>query len=278
MIKRVLLVDGSSLIYRCFHSVYSKDTALLPERLKENFFSLFSFQLNKWLRLNRYGFGAVLFDIDRKSFRTEILPSYKQDRPPMPQELLDWFPEILSKSKEIGINSIFAPKGYEADDLIGTISKQLSKADFRVDIISTDRDLLQLVDYLISVIRIKNSFNLEINNHSNFSELNEGLLPFQIPLFKALSGDSSDNYSGIPSIGPKNAKKLIKDYPTKEKLISSLNQLQEGKIKKSLQENISNLDKFLKLATIQTEIKFKYSLSDLALSSENNSGTRKSNQ
>lgn len=272
-----MLIDGSSLIYRCFHSISAKNADTSPERFKENFFSLFSFQVRKWLSLNRYGFGAVLFDIDRKSFRTEILSSYKQDRPPMPKELLDWFPEILSKAREIGINPIFAPKGYEADDLIGTISKQLAKADFRVDIVTSDRDLLQLVDYLISVIRIKSSFNLEINNHMNFSELNEGLLPFQIPLFKALSGDSSDNYSGIPSIGPKNAMKLIKDYPTKERLVSSLNQLQEGKIKKSLQENIKDLDKFLQLATIQTEIKFKYSLSDLALSSENNSRTGQSN-
>ncbi|AHC39882.1 5'-3' exonuclease [Mycoplasma ovis str. Michigan] len=277
MIKRALIIDGSSMIHRCFHSVNTKENNLSSEKLRENFFSLFSYQLRKLINLNKYIFGLLAFDIDRKSFRTEILPSYKDQRPPMPQELLDWFPEILEKSKAIGINYAFAPKGFEADDLIGTVSKQLAKADYRVDIVSTDKDLLQLVDYLISMFRVKSSFQLEVNNHMNFAELNEGLLPLQIPLFKALSGDSSDNYSGIPGIGEKNANKLVKEYQTKERLVSSLSKLPEGKIKRSLQENLETLDKCLKLSTIQTEIKFKYSLSDFTLSVENNSRIRKSN-
>ncbi|AFN64942.1 DNA polymerase I [Mycoplasma wenyonii str. Massachusetts] len=277
MNKRFLLIDGNSIIYRCFHAVYPKDPNVLPAKIKENFFDLFTSQLRKWLKLNSYGYGLLALDVDRKSFRTEILPIYKANREPMPQELVDWFPEIILKAREEGINALYAPRGYEADDLIGTLSRQLSEADYRVDIITIDKDLLQLVNHLVSVIRIKISSGLEINNHQNFSELNEGLSPFQIPLLKALAGDSSDNYSGIPGIGPKNATKLITDYQTKERLLSSLDNLPESRIKRSLQANLETLEKCLQLATIQTKIRFKYSLSDFTIKSENNSRTRKSN-
>ncbi|AGX89234.1 5'-3' exonuclease [Mycoplasma parvum] len=265
MIKRAILIDGSSLIYRCFYALDLRGKEVVGDESKRKFMNLLLFQTRKWINLNNYAYGAMLFDIDRKSFRTELLPEYKANRDPMPQELLNWLAEATSKVSELGMTVIFAPKGYEADDLAGTISKKLSDFDFKVDIFTTDKDFLQLVTHLISIYRIKKSFQIEINNHLNFAELNENLLPFQIPLFKALTGDSSDNYPGIPQIGAKTAQKIINQFKTEKKFFSYLQEIKEEKIRNSLLENVEQIKKFLKISRIKIDLDYKFELSDFVI-------------
>ncbi|ADX97883.1 5'-3' exonuclease [Mycoplasma suis] len=247
-----------------FFSLDAEKKRDTPE-MKKKFMNLLLLQVRKWTTLNNYSHGVMIFDIDRKSFRTELLPEYKANRDPMPPELLSWLPEAVSAVSETGLKVVYAPKGYEADDLAGTISKSLSEYDFKVDIFTTDRDFFQLVDHLISVYRVGKSFQIEVNNHLNFSQLNEGLLPSQIPLLKALSGDASDNYSGIPKIGPKTATKLIQQFKTENIFLSSLEEIQEEKLRQSILENEEQIKLFLKISRIKTDLDYKFEISDFLL-------------
>ncbi|AFO51721.1 5'-3' exonuclease [Candidatus Mycoplasma haematolamae str. Purdue] len=258
-------MDGSSLIYKCFYGLVKTDEDLEDPRLKATFFRMLKDKLTKWRERENYSYAMVAFDVDRKSFRNDIISDYKMQRKDMPEQLASWLPEIDNQLETIGLRTIYAPKNFEADDLIGTVSKRLGGCDFKVDIFTTDGDLLQLVDHLVSVYKVKNGFELEKHDHHSFQSLNEGLLPCQIPLYKALSGDSADNYPGVPGIGKINAVKLIQTYKTVDRLIESLEELKSGKIRESLLANKDLLFKCLKIAEIRTNIKINYSLSDFAL-------------
>ncbi|CCE66678.1 5'-3' exonuclease [Candidatus Mycoplasma haematominutum] len=274
MTRRAILIDGSALVYKCYFSIDPAKNDLEDPQLKKRFFSTLIYQIKKWMNLNHYTFGLAVFDIDRKSFRSELFAEYKSNRDPTPPTLLEWLPEAIEKITELGIKTVYCPRGYEGDDLIGTVSKQLTNCDFKVDIFTTDQDLLQLVNYLVSIYKIKNAFMLEIYNHLNFTKLNEGLTPSQIPLLKALAGDQCDNYPGVPGVGLKTAQKLINKYKTLNNLLNSATQIEQPKLRKSILENQDLLLNCLKLSTIQTNIKFKYILDDCFIKHENNSGLR----
>lgn len=252
--KRAIIIDGNSLVYRMFYASYKQ----LDYFKQHNLFPTNAINLTisscwKLLNKNKYDYALVAFDSDKKTFRNELLDDYKGKRIKMPEELYLQLPIIREFLEAIGFNTLNI-QNIEADDIIGSLSKELSKRNITSDLYSSDKDLLQLVDKNISVNLIKKGLtDIQNNNINNFHENNEGLDPLQIIDFKALVGDSSDNLKGIKGIGTTTGIKLIKEYKTLNNLYENIDNLQPT-IKQKLFDHKDYAYLCYELATIKTDL------------------------
>lgn len=191
----------------------------------------------------------VASDHPTPTFRHELFANYKAQRPPMPEDLRGQIPLIEELILSLGAPLIKLP-GYEADDVIGTITKHAPE-DTHCFVITTDRDVLQLVSEQVTVIapnsRANKVFTPELVEHEM------GVPPHQIPDLKALMGDSSDNIPGIPLVGPKTAVRWLSTYGSLENVLQYSHEL-PGKAGKNLAENQKEALLFRHLATIQRDI------------------------
>jgi DNA polymerase-1 len=221
--KRLLIIDANSLIHRAYHALPPLTTK--RGELVNAIYGFFLVFL-KATRELQPDFLVACFDFPAKTFRHKKFKEYKAKRPKIPKEL-SW--QIL-KIKEILKNfkvAIFEKEGFEADDLIGTISKLAPKKQIipklETIILSGDLDTLELVDSQTKVCNFKKGVKETIfYDIEKVKEKYQGLLPEQLPDFKALRGDPSDNIPGIPGIGEKTAIKLIKEFQNLENLYENL--------------------------------------------------------
>ncbi len=252
--NRFVLIDGNAIMHRAFH-------ALPPLTNKEGvlsnavygFFSMFL----KIIGDLRPSYIAVCFDRPKPTFRKELYAGYQAKRPKMSDDLAPQIGVVHDMLLEIGV-SIFEIDGYEADDLIGTLSKQavsesaevVNKTnEIEVIIVSGDRDLLQLVNsHVLMLAPITGITNMILYDEAKVFE-KFGVKPSQIIDYKALVGDSSDNYPGVSGIGPKTAKDLISEYETFENLYKNIGKLPE-KIATRLATDAEQAALAKKLATI----------------------------
>ncbi|AKA49843.1 hypothetical protein VO56_00960 [Mycoplasmopsis gallinacea] len=217
--KLSLVIDGNYLMFQSFYATYRGDIDKIMRSSKgvpTNALSLFLFQLLKLLNYFEPTHLFVAFDSYSKTKRHELYEEYKSGRAKAPNELWEQFKlikEILSKLK---VNYLENP-GDEADDLIATYC---SKIDGEKVIFSRDKDLLQLVNSNTSVIE-KSDWDYELIDIDNFVD-NYGITPNQIPDYKGLRGDSSDNLKGVKGIGDKTAIKLLNEFTTLENLYENL--------------------------------------------------------
>lgn len=176
-------------------------------------------------KTGNYDYCLIAFDYGKKTFRHETFEDYKAGRKSMPLELVSQMPLIQESLKLMGYN-VLSKEGIEADDLIGSFCKLMDEDEVNVDIYSSDKDMLQLVNQFNSVHLIKSGLtDIQINTLANFAELNYGLTPSQIPDFKGIVGDSSDNLSGVKGIGLKTGVKLLTKYQTLENIYTHLDEL-----------------------------------------------------
>jgi DNA polymerase I len=221
-VKKLILIDGNAILHRAFHALpplTNKDGIIV--NAVYGFFSMFL----KILEDQKPDFIVVCFDKKAPTFRKELFVGYQAKRPKMSDDLVPqirFVHEILSKAKV----EIFEVDGYEADDLIGTISVQAvkGKLDGGVDvfIVSGDRDLLQLVNSHVKMIApITGLTNMLIFDESAVT-LKYGIKPSQMVDYKALVGDASDNYPGVVGIGPKTASMLINEYKSLDNIYKNL--------------------------------------------------------
>ena len=206
---------------------------------------------------------AVASDCKAATFRHEIFPSYKAQRPPMPEELRPQLQMIRSVVQAAGIPLLELP-GYEADDIIGTLSRQLPP-DTEAYIVTTDRDALQLVNDHVSVLvpnarenRIYTPITVEHEYH---------VTPERIPDLKALMGDASDNIPGVPKVGPKTAVKWLHTYGSLEEVLQHGNQL-KGKVGESLRAHREEAILYKHLATIDTNVPLLFCWKALQLNND----------
>ncbi|MCX6793565.1 MAG: DNA polymerase I, partial [Candidatus Gottesmanbacteria bacterium] len=165
---------------------------------------------------------AVAFDRPKPTFRKKMFEGYQAKRPKMDEELADQIPKVHALVSGFGI-PIFEQDGFEADDVIGTIAKHAKKDGIdQVIIVTGDRDILQLVEdeKILVWMPTKGLSQAKLYDEKAVQE-RMGVAPDKIPDFKALAGDSSDNYPGVPGIGPKTAVKLLAQYKTIEKILNS---------------------------------------------------------
>ena len=234
--KKLLLIDGNSIMNRGFYALPVDLTN--QEGLHTN--ALLGF-LNIFFRIYEEEHPTnicVAFDVHAPTFRHEPYSEYKGKRSPMPDELREQMPVIKEVLKAMQI-PVVELAGYEADDLIGTLSKQGEEAGMDVTVLSGDRDLLQLATdrVMIRIPKTRGGKTTVEDYKAAEVESTYGVTPVEFIEMKGLMGDTSDNIPGVPGIGPKTAEKLIRSYHTVESVIEHIPEMPQNKMRAALEEN-----------------------------------------
>jgi len=236
------LIDGSGYIFRAYYALppLSRKSDGLPTGAVNGFCSML-FKLLEDSRsddsTHRPTHFAVIFDSARKNFRNDIYSEYKANRSETPEDLVPQFEYIRKSVKALNLPSIEL-LNYEADDLIATYAKKIIKAGAKVTVISSDKDLMQLVS---GNIRLYDPMKSKVLGEKEVIE-KFGVKPHQVIDVQSLAGDSSDNIPGVPGIGIKTASELINKYKTLDILLKKAVEIPQNKRRETL---LANKDKAL---------------------------------
>ena len=244
--QRFMIIDGSSIFYRAF---YAMPALTSPTGEPTGAITGFANIILKLLREYSPDYAAVALDASRKTFRTEMFADYKANREHMPDELSAQFPLLKEFVDALGIKILIAPH-YEADDIIGTLARQAE--NLHVDIVTGDRDALQLINATTNVLLTKNT-KVDVYDEEKF-QAEYTFAPKILVDFKGLSGDTSDNIPGVKGIGPKTATKLLNEFGTLENILANVEKISAKKVRESLQTyaEVATLSK--KLAQINCNV------------------------
>ncbi len=240
-----VLVDGSSYLYRAYHA--------MPELTNSKGQSTGTIygvvnMLRKLLRDYQPSHIAVVFDAKGKTFRDDIFPEYKANRPPMPDDLREQIEPIHAIVRAMGLPLLMVD-GVEADDVIGTLAQQATEQSIKTVISTGDKDMAQLVNQHVTLI------NTMSNTSTDVAAVHEkyGIGPNRIIDYLALMGDKVDNIPGVPSVGPKTATKLLQQYDSLNGVIAHADEVQ-GKMGEKLRETAPKLPLSYELATIKLDV------------------------
>jgi len=213
----IYIVDGSGYIFRAYYAVSPLST---PDGFPTNALYGFTRMLLKLLQQAGSEHVVISFDMGRDTFRLEMYPEYKANRSAPPEDLVPQFPYFRKIAEALGL-PVLELKGYEADDVIGTVTTQLAKAGGKVVIVSGDKDLMQLVGPNVSI------WDTMHDRVIGPAEVKEkfGVDPDKVVEVLGLMGDSSDNIPGLDGVGPKTATQLIEKYGSVEGVLSSIEQI-----------------------------------------------------
>lgn len=262
--NRLVLVDGNAIVHRAYHALPPLNRS--DGQLTNAVYGFFSMVLKIVADLAPTHL-IVCFDRPAPTFRKQLYVGYQATRPKMEDELSNQFKIIHEVLEKIKVN-IFELDGFEADDLIGTISKQaVEDFDFdQVIILTGDRDMLQLVNHKVLVLApIVGVTKMILFDEEKVKE-KYGLEPHQFVDYKSLVGDASDNYPGVNGIGPKGAANLLSKYHTLEGIYASIGEIPQG-VSEKLATDAEQAALAKKLATIEKEapINFKPEEAELIL-------------
>lgn len=241
--KHLYLVDGSGYIFRAYFAIPPRSTS---DGTPVNATFGFTNMLIKLLRDSDADGIAVIFDKSSKSFRNEIYDQYKAHRPDPPEDLIPQFAAIREATKAFNLPCI-EMEGYEADDLIATYARQAKEAGAEVTVVSSDKDLMQLVDGGITMLDPMKDKSIGPD------EVVEkfGVGPEKVVDVQALAGDSVDNVPGVPGIGIKTAAQLINEYGDLETLLERAGEIKQNKRREKLIENAEMARISKKLVTLE---------------------------
>jgi len=257
--KKLMIIDGNSLINRAF---YALPPLTNREGIHTNGVYGFLNMLNKILDDYKPNYISVAFDMKAPTFRHEKFEEYKAHRKKMPNELAEQIPILKEVLDAYKIHRTEL-KGFEADDLIGTIAKHCASKDFEVIIVTGDKDALQLVSENIKVLITKRGIsNLETYDPEKIKQ-EYGITPKQIIDFKGLVGDKSDNIPGISGIGEKTASKLLSQFNSIEDMIENASEISSKRIREKIIENAEIAALSKKLATIKIDVPIEMNLEEL---------------
>ena len=226
--KTVYLVDGSSYIHRAYHAIRNLTNS---KGLPTNATLGFTKMLLKLISDNHPEYLAVVFDAKGPTFRHEIYRDYKANRPPMPDDMAIQIPILKSIVNHLNI-AMAEMKGYEADDLIGTLARTCEEKGFGVVIVTGDKDFRQVVTHDTSML---DTMKGAVTDYSLLKDV-YGFEPEKFIDVMGLSGDTSDNIPGVPGIGEKTAVKLIKEFGDFEKVYAHVEEIKGKKLKENLRQ------------------------------------------
>ena len=257
---KLVLIDGHSIMNRAFYGVPDLTNS---EGLHTNAVYGFLNIMLKILEEEKADHAAVAFDLKEPTFRHEMYDAYKGTRKPMPQELHEQVPVMKDVLKAMGI-PIMTLKGFEADDILGTVAKRCQAQGIQVSVVSGDRDLLQLADEHIKIRIPRTSRGVtEIKDYFPEDVLQEyQVTPEEFIDVKALMGDASDNIPGVPSIGEKTATSIIAQYKSIENAYAHLEEIKPPRAKKALEEHYDMAQMSRKLAAICTDCPVEFNYKD----------------
>ena len=264
--KKIVLVDGNNLLFRSyFATAYTGNVMKNSKGFPTNALYGFINMINKIVEEEKPEYMAVAFDIG-KNFRKAKYDFYKEGRNKTPQELIDQMPIARDILKAMGIK-YFELEPYEADDIIGTISKMTEEdPDAYTLIVSSDKDLLQLVSDETEMKLLKQKDYIRYIR-SSFKE-EYGIEPVRIIDLKGLSGDPSDNIPGVAGVGDKTALKLLQDYESVEGIYEHIDEI-KGKLKEKLEADKDNAFMSKEIATIYREVPINTSYDEMKYSGPN---------
>lgn len=251
-----LLVDGSAIVHRAYHAMpfFAKKDGASTGAIY-GFFSM----LLKVIQQLDPKYIVIAFDRPKPTFRQQMYVGYQAQRPKMESDLSDQFRKIIEILQRARI-STYAVDGYEADDIIGTVSEDANRRGILTYIVTGDRDMLQLVDKDTKVLLpIKGISEVSIMDAEKVRE-KYGIKPEQFVDLKALQGDASDNYPGVAGVGPKTAANLINEYGSVENIYKNIDGIAE-KNKKLADKLVDGHEACMmayKLATIIKDVPFAY--------------------
>ena len=264
--EKIILVDGNNLLFRSYYATaYSGNFMKNSKGFPTNALYGFTNMINKIINEECPTYMIVAFD-KGKTFRHEKYEQYKDGRIEMPDELKVQFPLAKELLTHMGIK-YYECDNYEADDIIGTFAKYCDEEeDFIGTIVSSDKDLLQLISHDVDIKLLKQKDYIRYNEKS-FKDA-YGIEPINIIDLKALMGDSSDNIPGVKGIGEKTALKLLHDYKTLNGVYDNLDKL-TPKMREKLENDKDNAYMSYDLATIYKEVPMEISIPDIKLKNKN---------
>ncbi|MGJ8563338.1 MAG: DNA polymerase I [Alphaproteobacteria bacterium] len=261
--SHVVLVDGSGYIFRAFHALppLTRKSDGLPIGAVAGFSNMLFKLLRDQTDEARPTHFAVIFDASGKTFRNDIYPEYKANRSETPEELIPQFPLTRDATRAFGAASI-EMVGFEADDLIATYAKQAEAKGARVTIISSDKDLMQLVSERVSMLDTMK------NRAIGIPEVNEkfGVNPDKVIDIQSLAGDSVDNVPGVPGIGVKTAALLINQFGDLDTLLERAGEIPQKGRREKLLEHADKARISRELVTLKVDIDVETPLEDFAVS------------
>lgn len=264
MNPKLILVDGNSILNRGFYALSGRSMLTTSTGLYTNAVFAFVNILNKYIEEEDPGYIAVAFDLKAKTFRHGLYEGYKAQRKGMPDELAMQLPLAKEVLRAMNI-TIIEKEGYEADDIIGSLSLKAEKENFDVVILTGDRDSFQLISDRVKVILPSTkSGRTETNLYDKQAIIEKyGVLPEQLIDVKGLMGDSSDNIPGVPGVGEKTALNLISAYGTLEGVYEHIDEIKQPKLKSSLTEYREQAFLSRTLGTIIRNLELCETLEDL---------------
>ncbi|MGZ6020423.1 MAG: 5'-3' exonuclease, partial [Phenylobacterium sp.] len=231
---RLYLVDGSGFIFRAFHALppLTRKSDGLPVGAVSGFCNmLWKLLVDMKAQEEAPTHLAVIFDHSEQTFRNRLYDQYKAHRPPPPEDLVPQFPLVRAATKAFGVPCLELP-GYEADDLIAAYACKVRDAGGEVVIVSSDKDLMQLVGPKVSMLDTMKTPNLVIRAEQVFDKF--GVTPDKVVDVQALCGDSVDNVPGAPGIGVKTASALINEYGDLDTLLARAGEIKQDKRRQTL--------------------------------------------
>ncbi len=255
-----VLVDGSYFLFRAFHALPPLTTST---GLQTNAIRGAISAIQKLMRRVQPTHMAVIFDTPEPTFRHQLSPIYKGDRPSMPDELAQQIPYLHNLIRALGIPLHMLP-GAEADDIIGTLAKRAEAAGHQVLISTGDKDMAQLVTEKVT---LEDSFKDKPMNIDGVIE-KFGVRPDQIIDYLTLMGDASDGIKGVPGVGAKTAAKLLNEYGTISGILENVDSI-KGKVGQSLKDNTDGIKLDHQLASIIIDLDLNLTYDDLKLAEPN---------
>jgi len=246
------LVDGSGYLFRAYHALppLTRKSDGLPTGAVSGYCNMLWKLLEDMKGSEAPTHLAVIFDAGEKTFRNDFYPQYKAHRPPPPEDLIPQFPLVRDATRAFGVSCV-EMAGFEADDLIATYARLAREAGARCTIISSDKDLMQLV--VDGKVELLDTMK---NRRITSAEVLErfGVAPGKVVQVQALAGDSIDNVPGVRGIGVKTAAELINSYGDVETLLAHAGEIKQNKRRETLIENAENARLSLRLVTLDAHV------------------------
>lgn len=255
-LKHLFLIDGSGFIFRAFHAL---PPMIRSDGTPTNAVYGFTTMLMKLVEDTEADHIAVVFDTSRKSFRTDLYPDYKAHRPPPPPELVPQFALVREAAQALNVAAV-EQDGLEADDLIASYALAARAQGARVTIVSSDKDLMQLVG---DGIEMQDPMKNKIIGPDQVME-KFGVPPDKVVEVMALIGDSSDNVPGVPGIGPKTAAELIQTYGDLDGVLAAAQSIKQPKRRQALQEHAEAARLSRRLVQLKSDAALPRPLDDFA--------------
>ena len=255
---KLFLIDGNSLLYRSYYAIHRLSTS---QGFPTNAIFGFLNTLRKLIQQEQPSYLGIVFDTGKPTLRHKAFKDYKAHRKPMPEDMIVQIP-VLKKVLEAMNIPLFEFEDYEADDVLGSLARQASGQNVSSVIISTDKDLYQLIDGDTSVFNPTKEIYLDEKKVKEIF----GVRPSQVVDVLSLWGDPTDNIPGVPGIGEKTSKQLINQFGSLRNLLKNISRIKNPRLREKIEQNLEMVEVSRKLVTIEQKLDIPFKLEDFAVS------------